>query len=112
MLTAEGVGRLLNPNINMWELARPLIEEWMRENRGPEAQFINDAGAILSTVRRIPALVSEAERVTRDMAEGGVRLHPQTVRQMLNGWETRRRSDRIALWVIAALLAVIAVQML
>jgi ubiquinone biosynthesis protein len=46
------------------------------------------------------------------MAEGGVRLHPQTVRQMLNGWETRRRSDRAALWVIAALLAVIAVQML
>lgn len=110
MLTAEGVGRLLNPNINMWELARPLIEEWMRENRGPEAQFLDDAGAMLSTVRRLPALVREAERVTAEIAEGGVRLHPATVRQMLEGWNRRRTGDRIALWAIVALLAVIALQ--
>jgi len=111
MLTAEGVGRLLNPNINMWELARPLIEEWMRENRGPEAQFLEDAGATLSTIRRLPALVREAERVTADMASGGLRLHPATVRQVLQGWNRRRRGDRAALWVIAALLAVIALRL-
>src|SRR3546814_1375314 len=37
MVVAEGVGRQLNPNVNMWALARPLIERWMLENRGPEA---------------------------------------------------------------------------
>ncbi|MCY3828426.1 MAG: 2-polyprenylphenol 6-hydroxylase, partial [Rhodospirillaceae bacterium] len=30
MLVTEGVGRTLNPDINMWTLARPLIEAWMR----------------------------------------------------------------------------------
>ncbi len=42
MLTAEGVGRALNPDINMWELARPLIEDWMREHRGPEARVVDE----------------------------------------------------------------------
>ena len=31
MLMAEGMGTRLNPNVNIWELARPLIEDWMRE---------------------------------------------------------------------------------
>src|SRR3546814_14317447 len=39
MLVAEGVGRRLDPTTNMWMLAQPLMEEWMRENRGPEARL-------------------------------------------------------------------------
>ena len=30
MVVAEGVGRALNPNVNMWQLAQPLVEDWMR----------------------------------------------------------------------------------
>ena len=52
MLTAEGVGRALNPEINMWELARPLIEGWMREHRGPEARVIDEFEGLLNAVLR------------------------------------------------------------
>ena len=38
MLMAEGVSRRLNPALNIWTLAQPLIEQWMRDNRGPEAR--------------------------------------------------------------------------
>ena len=52
MLVAEGVGRRLAPELNMWQLAQPLIEEWMRENRGPEAQLADiTADAILALQR-------------------------------------------------------------
>ena len=39
MVQVEGVGRRLDPEVNIWTLARPLIEEWMRDNRGPEARL-------------------------------------------------------------------------
>src|SRR6266851_8415968 len=39
MVLAEGVGRRLDPSVNIWSLARPLVEEWMRDNRGPEARL-------------------------------------------------------------------------
>ena len=109
MLTAEGVGRILNPRINMWELARPLIEDWMRENRGPEAQLLDDLEATVTTVRRLPHLVREVERASTQIAEAGLRLHPQTVRFMTDRWMERRLPERVALWLIVALLAVIAV---
>ena len=46
MLLAEGVGRNLAPEVNMWELARPLIEDWMRKRLGPEGRVTDIAREI------------------------------------------------------------------
>lgn len=64
MMTAEGVGRSLNPNINMWELSEPLIRDWAKANLGPRAQakmafaefkeLLHDAPRVL---RQIKALI-------------------------------------------------------
>ncbi|MBF0446217.1 MAG: hypothetical protein HQL68_11565 [Magnetococcales bacterium] len=43
MITLEGVGREINPDLNMWFLAEPLIREWMMENLGPRGQIKNAA---------------------------------------------------------------------
>ncbi|HIJ85110.1 MAG: ubiquinone biosynthesis protein UbiB [Magnetococcales bacterium] len=39
MLTLEGVGREINPELNMWVLAEPLIRDWMMENMGPKGKI-------------------------------------------------------------------------
>ncbi|MBF0434306.1 MAG: 2-polyprenylphenol 6-hydroxylase [Magnetococcales bacterium] len=39
MLTLEGVGREINPGLNMWLLAEPLIRDWMMENMGPKGKL-------------------------------------------------------------------------
>lgn len=54
MLVAEGVGRKLCPDVNMWEMARPLIEDWMRRNAGPEARIRESANALLDRLERLP----------------------------------------------------------
>ncbi|MCY4396512.1 MAG: 2-polyprenylphenol 6-hydroxylase [Rhodospirillaceae bacterium] len=55
MLVTEGVGRTLNPDINMWTLARPLIEAWMREHRGPQARVMEQLRALAEAAERLPA---------------------------------------------------------
>ena len=35
MLMAEGIARQLRPEINMWELSRPLIDKWINETDDP-----------------------------------------------------------------------------
>lgn len=37
MVVVEGVSRSLYPNINIWEVARPVVEQYIRENIGPRA---------------------------------------------------------------------------
>ncbi len=101
MLTAEGVGRALNPEINMWELARPLIEDWMREHRGPEARVIDEFEGLLTALRTLPAALRGTQR-TADLLERGVRLSPETVATLIGSASSRQT----ALWPLWA--AVIA----
>ncbi len=109
MLMAEGVSRRLDPDLNIWTLAQPLIEEWMRENRGPEARLRGAVEELSTTLERLPSLVSNMESVAKDLAGGGLRLHPETVEAM--GGTGGRRDARWALWIAigAAVLAVLAV---
>jgi ubiquinone biosynthesis protein len=37
MVVVEGVSRSLYPNINIWEVARPVVEDYIRRNIGPRA---------------------------------------------------------------------------
>jgi len=69
MVTAEGVAHSLNNNVNFWEVSYPTVEEWIRENMGPEAriaQVVNDG---MSFARKLPTLVSRADRLLSRMEE-------------------------------------------
>ncbi len=63
MVVAEGVGRALNPSVNIWTLARPLVEDWMRANLGPEAQLREAVVEGVTTLRRLPGALGRLERL-------------------------------------------------
>jgi ubiquinone biosynthesis protein len=104
MVVAEGVGRQLDPSINMWQLARPLIEEWMRENRGPEARLAETLDVWIDAGRRLPKLIGRLDRLVGEVEQGGLKLHPDTAR-LLRG-DGRARPILWAAW--AAVTAAIA----
>jgi len=101
MVVAEGVGRKLNPDVNMWALARPLIERWMIENRGPEALLARGADDIARAVTRLPALVRAADRMLQHLDEGGLKVHPESLRIHAEMQAARR----LAAWPVWAALA-------
>ena len=105
MLLAEGVGRTLNPALNIWSLAQPLIEDWVADNLGPEARLrgtVTDGAAL---VQRLPKLITNAEAALAMIATGGVRLHPDSLAALAQA-ERRPRGGVFLPWTVAALLAV------
>ena len=66
MVTAEGVGRLLNPDVNMWQVSEPLIKAWAEENLSPRARaqtFARELRQVLAdTPRMLMALKALVER--------------------------------------------------
>ena len=74
MVVAEGVGRRLNPDVNMWQLAQPLIEAWMIDNLGPQAQIRTAIDDGIETLRRLPQLIERAERALEAALDDGVKL--------------------------------------
>lgn len=103
MLTAEGIGRGLCPEVNFWELARPLIEEWMAQTIAPPAKIRRGVEDAWDAIRRIPEIVRRADAMSRQMAESGVKLHPDTVRALLE----RRRGQIVQSWAPWVLIVVL-----
>ena len=63
MVVAEGVARSLDPNINIWETARPVVDEYVRSHVGIRAAR-RDIEQVARTIRRIgprlPKLIDDA----------------------------------------------------
>ncbi len=110
MVLAEGVGRHLDPEINMWTLARPLIEEWMRTNRGPEARIVDTITELAALFDRLPQLVRDVEHAAGELVESGLRLHPETIERMIRRSEAAGHPLAWPLWlaVISLVAAAIA----
>lgn len=82
MLVAEGVGRSLNPHVNMWQMTRPLIEDWVREHRGVEGRLRSVTDELFALAERLPDMTRHVESVLAQIAQDGLKLHPDTARDM------------------------------
>ena len=105
MVVVEGVARSLDPEFDIWEASRPVIERWMVQQMGPEAR-LRDMGegvnALGRLARDLPQLLRNAEIVSAMLADGGLRLHPDTIHQIAQDQLARTRYMRVTLWVMAA----------
>lgn len=63
MVVVEGVARSLDPHINIWSVARPVVEGYITENVGPKA-MLRDLMRVVQVVSRfgprLPDMVEEA----------------------------------------------------
>ena len=72
MVVVEGVARSLDPNLNIWSAARPVVEDYIKANLGPRA-FLKDSQQIMRTLQRamplMPGLIEDAIWRARQQAE-------------------------------------------
>ena len=110
MVVVEGVARSLDPKLDMWTTAEPVVREWIERHLGPPALegAAEGAGEIGRFLGEVPGLltrgallVEQLDAITRD----GLVLAPETVAAIGRAEARRNRWTAVALWVIAALLA-------
>jgi ubiquinone biosynthesis protein len=110
MVLAEGLGRLLDPSVNMWSLTRPLIEDWMLINRSGPARVALTAADALAGLERLPALMGDFERLLRQLSHGGLALSPETVKAIRG--DGGRNPMIWPLWIAALALGTMAIAQL
>ncbi|WP_424988064.1 2-polyprenylphenol 6-hydroxylase [Microbulbifer sp. S227A] len=71
MVVVEGVARSLNPHTNIWEVARPVVEDYIKQSIGPRAlasDLAKTARVLARFGPRLPGLVEAA--LVRQASEG------------------------------------------
>ncbi len=69
LLNIEGLGRTLNPDLDLWETAKPFLERWMREQIGPKAALKTirqELPKLFTMAPELPAMTHELMRRLRD----------------------------------------------
>ena len=98
LLNIEGLGRDLDPDLDLWKTAKPYLERWMDQQMGWR-------GLLRNLQREIPgwaAMLPQLPRLVHQrLAEDRLGELDQTLRQLVG--ETRRRNRLIM--VLAALVA-------
>ena len=109
MVVVEGVARTLDPTLNIWTAAEPVVKDWMEKALGLEGR-LNDAGEGAGQIGHfladLPLVLLHAERAAdtfAGMARDGLRLDDDTVRRMAEG---QGRAGRWGRWATIAALAV------
>ena len=109
LLNIEGLGRQLDPELDLWNTAKPFLERWMNDQigwRGLVARLKNEAPRYVQLLPELPRLVHQA-----------LQPKPATEQRMLEALLIeQRRTNRLLQAVVYAglgfLIGVIAVQWL
>ena len=111
MVVVEGVARTLDPRLDMWSVADPVVREWIERNLGPVGKLedvAEGAGEIGRFLGQVPSLLTRAGTLIDqfdDITRNGLVLSPETVEAIGHAEARRNRWTAAALWTIALLLA-------
>ncbi len=115
MVVVEGVARTLNPNLNMWTTAEPVVRQWIERKLGPIGKIEESAGALGRMALRLPSMLDDAQKATRmlsQMAEsGGLRLDAATTAEVARQQRGQNRGLKWGVYAAAAALIVIATKL-
>jgi ubiquinone biosynthesis protein len=116
MVVVEGVARTLNPNLNMWVTAEPVVRGWIERHLGPLGKLEEVGESAKSLARlamKLPPMLEEASKASSMLSsmakDGKLKLDDETTASIARqqgsakGWQTMALSaGAIALVVIAA----------
>lgn len=106
MVVVEGVCGGLDPDMNIWEVSRPVVEKWLLATFSPEHRLLDAAESAAGIARRLPGLMEKLERLGAQVTESGLRLHPETAKAIAAG---QAATQRRLWWAVLALAAAVVV---
>ncbi|WP_114008137.1 2-polyprenylphenol 6-hydroxylase [Cohaesibacter intestini] len=117
MVVVEGVARMMDGGLNLWNTSEPVVKTWMEANLGPTAK-VKEMASGLATLGTLSAGLPEMARRAQSLSESfdqmgrnGMRLDAETVAAIGRAEARESRSGRAALWVIALALSAIAIHL-
>ncbi len=82
MVVVEGVARKLYPETNIWEVSRPVLEDWLKNIKSPKSTLDNAIKTSSEIIKRIPdfpEFIDKANYALQLMAEGKLNLNTGNV---------------------------------
>ncbi len=77
MVVVEGVARKLDPETNIWNVSKPILEDWIKDYKNPKktiSKAIKTSEEIISRIPDFPNFIDKANYALQLIAEGKLNL--------------------------------------
>ena len=81
MVVVEGVSRKLDPDANIWEISKPVLEKWLKETKDPVKEIGNilkDTSEVLKKLPELPQVMDKANQALTFLAGGQIPQNSNT----------------------------------
>jgi ubiquinone biosynthesis protein len=102
LLNIEGLGRQLDPELDLWVTAKPILERWMDEQIGTQGLKDRLMQESVQWAQLLPAIPRLAHRA---LSVAAARREDPSRDRLLRDLVREQRRTRGALWLVVALLA-------
>ena len=75
MVVVEGVARKLNPDTNIWDTSKPVLEKWLKETKDPISNLTDSLKNTANAINKLPDLpemMEKANQALTFLASGGI----------------------------------------
>jgi len=75
MVVVEGVARKLNPDTNIWETSKPVLEKWLKETKDPLnnlSKTLKESTEALKNLPDFPKIMEKANQALTFLASGQI----------------------------------------
>ena len=75
MVVVEGVARKLNPDTNIWETSKPVLEKWLKETKDPInnlSDTLKESSEVLKKLPELPKIMEKANQALTFLASGQI----------------------------------------
>ena len=109
LVVIEGVTRTIQPGVNLWAIAEPVLADWVAEAMAPETRLREGLESAEGLARKVPNLLAKAELAAAMVSGKGLRLHPDSARAIATEQARRRRPLQLLVWASLGLLIILLV---
>ena len=81
MVVVEGVARRLNPETNIWETSRPVLEKWLKETKDPITtlnETLKNSAEVIKRLPEMPQIMDKANQALTFLASGQIPQNTNT----------------------------------
>lgn len=101
LLQVEGLGRQLDPELDLWKTAKPIMEDWMRQRLSPARLSQSLSRQLPLVVEALPRLAEKAVHDLEQSDQRGVSARLQRIEQQMADNQRRSRHTVTGLALVA-----------
>ena len=113
MVVVEGVARTLDEDANIWEISKPVLEGWLKQEVGPEAKFkqvVQTTSQVMDRLPELPAMMDNASKALELLAAGTVATNNEIAKKFENEkLKIKNQQNNIIIFILLLVISLLII---